>query len=848
MLLRRRELIAAAAVAPGSLLLAQARRTPYTICLARDASLSERRAADELAHHVELMCGAQLPIVTEDARPAGPLILVGRSETLERRGFRIPFERLGAEGFALQTRGGDVAVAGGRQRGTMYGVYELLERLGCRWYALDQTVTPRRETLRIPPLDEIQQPSFESRDVLIWEATRKDWAARNRLNGNFTECDASTGGKVLFEPFVHSFYALVPQAKYFGPHPEYYALVNGERRAERAQLCLTNAEVIRIASETAIAWIEAKPEAAIISVSVNDADGPCECAACRRVEQEEGGAHSGPMLRFVNAVAAEVARKHPDKLVETLAYRHTEAPPAKVRPAPNVRVRLALSGPCQAHPYEQCPHNRYAMDFLRSWARVSDRLYIWHYMTHFRQALEPYPNLDELLADVAMYRRHNVVGLFLQGSYAKGGGLGLADLRSWVLAKLLWNCDRPGEPLLDEFIRAHYGAAAPAMRGYLDLMNREVRFPPRGMGKSIYMYAGPAWAPDFLERARGLMAQASAAVAAPLDSPPLDSPMARRIRKVKLTVESVDVFASMRLRLFEDRLGPADLEGFWKKYERFSAEATALGITEWYEAVPRETSEREYRQYIRNYDIATVANGSIRVVAAPEFGGRVVSIQKIGAGGKAGANALRMMEPDERLSGAENLGGLYVIAHPEFYAREVYRLDWKLKACDGRRRMVLEGRCAANGLRVERTLEIEGNVLHTRTTARNSAGGKALPVTLQSRFEVNPGDREHPTVDFLFRARNGESRGRTRILPVNGGQNYGDDFFRDDGRPAGEWGLLNSAAEVAVVNRFRDDQVERCRFWWRGRSRNTVALGSWSPRRNLAPGEEFTFETDYVVE
>ena len=215
------------------LLLAQSRSTPYTICLSREASPAERHAALELQTHLEQMCSARLPVASEDDRPQGPLILLGRQSNLDKLGFEIPFEKLGREGFALKTKGEHIAIAGGRQRGTMYGAYDFLERLGCRWYANDLTVVPKRAALQVPALDVIERPGFEYRDILIKEACTKDFAVRNRINGHFAELDSTTGGHVLFEPFVHSFYALVPPAKYFGSHPEYYALVNGERRQER---------------------------------------------------------------------------------------------------------------------------------------------------------------------------------------------------------------------------------------------------------------------------------------------------------------------------------------------------------------------------------------------------------------------------------------------------------------------------------------------------------------------------------------------------------------------------------------------------------------------------------------
>ena len=208
----------------------------------------------------------------------------------------------------------------------------------------------------------------------ITEAYPRDFAARSRTNGNFSELDATTGGKVTTFPFGHSFGVLIPPAKYWATHPEYFAMVNGERRFERTQICLTNPDVLRISIEGVKRWMTEHPEATLFSVSSNDADGWCECPDCLRVEAEEGSAHSGPIIRFVNAIAAETSKQHPDLLIDTFAYRYCENAPTKTAPHPNVRVRMALSGACQAHPYERCPHNADTMNSIRGWRASAARV------------------------------------------------------------------------------------------------------------------------------------------------------------------------------------------------------------------------------------------------------------------------------------------------------------------------------------------------------------------------------------------------------------------------------------------------------------------------------------------
>src|SRR5207253_10032721 len=134
----------------------------------------------------------------------------------------------------------------------------------------------------------------------------------------------------------------------------------------------------KLATAAVLDWIDKDSKALIYSVSQNDTFNFCECDECRKVEQQFGGAHSGLYLWFVNQVAEAVEKKHPDKLIDTLAYQFTEAPPRHVRPRRNVRVRLCPIACCQVHPYEECsfPANIAYVENLKAWAKITNTLYI----------------------------------------------------------------------------------------------------------------------------------------------------------------------------------------------------------------------------------------------------------------------------------------------------------------------------------------------------------------------------------------------------------------------------------------------------------------------------------------
>ncbi|MHC4170584.1 MAG: DUF4838 domain-containing protein, partial [Planctomycetota bacterium] len=108
---------------------------------------------------------------------------------------------------------------------------------------------------------------------------------------------------------------------------------------------------------------------------------------------------------------------------------------------------------------------RFAIGFT-SGTEICDRLYIWDYTTNFRHHIMPHPNLRVLGPNVKFFVDHNVKGIFEQGAYTTNGAE-MAELRAWVLAKLLWNASRNGQDLIDEFIAGYYGPAGPHIKDYL---------------------------------------------------------------------------------------------------------------------------------------------------------------------------------------------------------------------------------------------------------------------------------------------------------------------------------------------------------------------------------------------
>ncbi|MDR3121125.1 MAG: DUF4838 domain-containing protein [Clostridiales bacterium] len=444
------------------------------------AADTEFYAAEEASRFLSQITGASFPVLRGGQMPT-TCVVVGDSDIL-----RADVD-LGQEGFALRTVGKRAVIVGGRPRGVLYGVYSFLERLGCRWFSSKVSHIPRRDKLVIPALDLRETPALEYREIYYEDSRDANWSARNKLNGNSMELDSARGGKISYFPFVHTFNSLLSPEDYFDEHPEYFSLVNGERLRENTQLCLTNPDVLRLCVAKVEQWIKERPDANIISVSQNDCYNPCQCENCKRIDDEQG-THAGSLIWFLNQLADQIGEKYPHVVIDTLAYQYTRPAPKTLRPRPNICVRLCSIECCFAHPLRDCDHissfgNRIRGDSfqkdLADWAKICDRLYIWDYVVNFSHYVMPFPNFHVLGDNIRYFIENHVKGIFEEGATTVYGGAELAELRAYVLAKLLWNPKSDTNELVEEFITGYYQAASAPILAYFNLIHSKLRENPK---------------------------------------------------------------------------------------------------------------------------------------------------------------------------------------------------------------------------------------------------------------------------------------------------------------------------------------------------------------------------------
>ncbi|NQY92296.1 MAG: DUF4838 domain-containing protein [Deltaproteobacteria bacterium] len=477
----------------------------WEIVVAPDAIASEVYAAEEFRDHLTKAGGPMLAIVRTTAKN-DQHVYIGSGEDMRRSPAGFDTDRFESDDFRIIVRNGHIAIAGGRPRGTLYGVYTFLEDyLGVRFVTADFTHIPELKQHRmVGPIDRFYHPP------LVWRWAdfktnyrRPDFAARLRLNGDAVSTPRSNrvrpmpvgstdwsivgryGGRSSTELVLHTLQDLIPPSEYAEKHPEYYQLWKGEKLVEKRysdgrfveglQPCLSHPDVRRIVTENALSRLAARPDLKNVNVGQNDSNRYCDCPRCSAIDDPEGSP-AGSMLAIVNVVADEVSQKFPDRLVATFAYAWSQEPPKHLRPRENVLIWFCQNQ-CFIHSLDDssCERNAVQHDRMKRWSDMTDQLYVWaYYMNHDRRGFQlPLPNLQWIERDVRTWAGLGVQGVFAQ-AFSSSHGNEFEELRNYILSRMMWDPSQDAQQLMDEWLGLYYGRAAPPIRRWLRRLHDRV--------------------------------------------------------------------------------------------------------------------------------------------------------------------------------------------------------------------------------------------------------------------------------------------------------------------------------------------------------------------------------------
>ena len=373
-------------------------------------------------------------------------------------------------------------------QGTCYAVYDFLERFcDVRWYGPTELNVdfPRRTTLTVAGDELRRSPAMKYREGLGggWPIVKAQWNNPNQDELNLYWRRLRVGGEKWagnhsFRSYYDRFLKKNPEKPelFEGSRRDYFA--KGRWRGER-QFCYTNPALVKQVAQDACDYFDGKGLKGLqpamgdyFAVVPMDNANWCKCDRCqallakdkhnKRGEHFSNGTASRYLFSFVNAVAREVRKSHPDKYISTLAYHVYAYRPDDIALEPNVAVAPCL----QVRNYWAPKIRQNDIDFYKKWVEKKDRpIYLWNYYCF---PMEPavikgwhcFPGFSAhtLAEQIRMYHEDGVRGVFLCG-------IG-EQLDYYMTMKMYDDPSIDVDDLLDEFFTRYFGAASEPMRQF----------------------------------------------------------------------------------------------------------------------------------------------------------------------------------------------------------------------------------------------------------------------------------------------------------------------------------------------------------------------------------------------
>ena len=495
-------------------------------------------AANLLQTFIQKVTSCKLPVVVSQTPRKGDILIGGQSSA-----------EVTEDGFSISTQDGILKISG-KENGVVYGVVTLLEQYWGidYWGENEYSLTPSK-TVNLPFINKVENPGFRYRQTQCYaihtDSIYKWWNRLEEPNEVFAA-----------GYWVHTFDKLLPSSIYGKEHPEYYSYFKGKRHPGKAsQWCLSNPEVFEIVAQRVDSIFKANPDKHIMSVSQNDGNYTnCTCDACKAIDDYEG-ALSGSIITFLNKLAA----RFPDKEFSTLAYLYTMNPPKRVKPLPNVNIMLCDIDCDREVTLTENASGKEFVKAMEGWSKITNNIFVWDYGINFDNYLAPFPNFHILQDNIRLFKKNHATMHFSQIAGSRGGDF--AELRAYLVSKLMWNPEVNVDSLMQHFLHGYYGEAAPYLYQYIKIMEGALI----GSGQRLWIYDSPVshkygmLKPALMRRYNHLFDLAEKAVAA-------DPDFLKRVQRARLPIQYSEleiartetekdlVDINKKLDLFEERV------------------------------------------------------------------------------------------------------------------------------------------------------------------------------------------------------------------------------------------------------------------------------------------------------
>jgi hypothetical protein len=437
-------------VVPTETVLAEKGQARLAIVVSKNTSETIRTNATVLASCLQKMTGATFAVEEGDGSSG---IVLGRQEdfpALPKRFDADPSDRRRTEEYLLYTHGKGLLLVGAADLGAQDAMWDFLGRQGYRQYFPGPTweIVPSVPRM-VAAYDEVQKPSYIMRSVWFSGGIYRengeryeDWRRKNRLVSGF------------YINAGHSYEGFIGRnKKVFLEHPEYYALVGGERKGPK--LNIANPDLRRLFVQQSLEYLRAHPEQISVSTDPSDGGGWDESEEAKAI-----GSPSNQAVTLANEVADAVEKEFPGRYVGMYAYnQHAEPPTIRVRPNVFILVTTGFRGTLLS-----------MSEQMEGWKRQGATLGIRDYLS-YAAANYDVParcrGISNLPGMARSFRNYHDWGARLY-SGESGDNWGINGLLYYSVARVLWNVDdtRFMDGLFDEFLANCFGPVANEIRPY----------------------------------------------------------------------------------------------------------------------------------------------------------------------------------------------------------------------------------------------------------------------------------------------------------------------------------------------------------------------------------------------
>ncbi len=558
----------------------------------------EQRALEELQTHVEAISGVRLetastgdaPGFIDKTRQAGKTpILLGRLAEPN------PGEmKRGA--FVLDVRDEAIRIHG-PEEGVVYGVLELLEQQGCRWFMPGPlgTVIPESREIVVKTQNTAREPSFPSRH---FQMPNREWQMRVRCGGAVFR-----GGHGIKAPP----YKRNKKTGEYEPkeNARFYSLIDGKRIAR--QHCVSNPELLA----HIIAYVKAQRAAGkgpVIPMGPNDGAGFCECEDCQALDGGDFDPFSNERsvtdryIWFFNQILAGVNDEYPDTKLAFYVYHNYMRPPKRWKPDPRIQGAIAPIALDRVHGFSNpvAPEKSYVKWLFQEWGKLLPELYDRGYWSNLACPGFPFIIIDRLRDEIPACHEMGVVGWRVETfpNYAS------QFPSNYIAAKLMWNHQADVEALLEDCFDKFFGPAAKPMGNYIRLMDGALANSDHITGSSWDM---PHHYPAGLrQQARQLLDEGRRLA-------PGDDSYAQRVEIITQTFDLLEAFVAMMEARVEVHFVAAKAE-----LEKMDAIAERLMA---HEPVPMLSAGRfsTYMNYMRRFFRHCTEQGHARITGGNQL-------------------------------------------------------------------------------------------------------------------------------------------------------------------------------------------------------------------------------------